>query len=360
MTSPRLEAPWTVTPSTSWASATFSSGTTTCRPPAARPRAPRAGRRGPPAAARRARARRGGRPRGSRPGAHRRRRTATAMGRSKPEPCLGMEAGERFTVTRWAGTGTPEVAAADRTRSGAWPQALSGIPPMANCGSPWVMCASTSTRVPSRPVRVTDRVRPSPRVTTRPRRRAGAAAGGPDGRGCRRRRSARPRAGVVRPHPGRGEPAQPHRLGERHGLDRLAEARGPARLDLADDDPVAVAGDDVDLTVLAAPVALEDGQPLVAQVPDREVLAPPAQAAARVGRADRRGRGARRRARCVVGRCSSCTEPTGRRRPPARLRSCGRRPATTTLWTTPGDRPTTRPRTRPWAARARTSRAPRR
>ena len=65
-------------------------------------------------------------------------------------------------LTRWAGTATPLLAAADRTRSGACAHAASGMPPIAKCGRPCAMCASTSTTVPSRPDSATERVRPRP------------------------------------------------------------------------------------------------------------------------------------------------------------------------------------------------------
>ena len=169
-------------------------------PPPARPPAPRAAPRARRAPARRAPARRGGRRRGrahrgSRPAAE---STATAMGRSKHAPRLGIEAGERLTVTRCGGTGTPLFAAADRTRSGACAHAASGMPPIAKCGSPCAMCASTSTTVPSSPDRATDRVRPRPWLTTRPPRRAARRPAGRAGTGCRRRRRAPARPATAR------------------------------------------------------------------------------------------------------------------------------------------------------------------
>ena len=68
----------------------------------------------------------------------------------------------------------------------------------------------------------------------------------------------RRRPQVVIGQPGGGEPSQPRGLAPGHGLDRLAERGGAARLDLAHDEAVAVEGDQVDLAVLAPPVAVED------------------------------------------------------------------------------------------------------
>ena len=55
--------------------------------------------------------------------------TATAIGRSKPLPFLGIDAGERLTVMRSCGQGPPELAAAALTRLGDWAQAVSGSRP---------------------------------------------------------------------------------------------------------------------------------------------------------------------------------------------------------------------------------------
>lgn len=61
--------------------------------------------------------------------------TAIAMARSNPEPRFGIAAGVRFTVIRRAGKGHPAFAAADRTRSRASPNEVSGSPMMLNAGS---------------------------------------------------------------------------------------------------------------------------------------------------------------------------------------------------------------------------------
>jgi hypothetical protein len=62
-------------------------------------------------------------------------RHATAIARSNAEPCLGSDAGERFTVTRRCGSGQPALVAADRTRSRPCESAASGSPTMTNAGS---------------------------------------------------------------------------------------------------------------------------------------------------------------------------------------------------------------------------------
>ena len=98
------------------------------------------------------------------------------------------------------------------------------MPPTAKWGSPCPTCASTSTSAPSRPERATDQVRPSPWLTTRPPRRAARPRAARAGTGCRRRRPAPAPpapAGVAREVGGR-EPPQPQGLGEGDRLDRLA------------------------------------------------------------------------------------------------------------------------------------------
>ena len=62
---------------------------------------------------------------------------------------------------------------------------------------------------------------------------------------------------VVRGQPALGQHAQPALLGRGHRLDRMAVADPAAGLDLAEDERVAVAGDDVELALAAAPVAVE-------------------------------------------------------------------------------------------------------
>ena len=175
------------------------------------------------------------------------------------------------------------------------------MPPIAKCGSPCAMCASTSTTVPSRPDRATERVRPSPwrhdPTPTTCRSDRGPPGPAQDADDVDAHLRHRRPAGVAR-EVGRRQPPQPHRLGEGHRLDRLAEPRRPTGLDLADDEAVAVARDDVDLAVLAAPVAVEHLHALLAQVAHGQRLAVAAQrSAGRGGRACRRRRGARRSGR---------------------------------------------------------------
>ncbi len=86
--------------------------------------------------------------------------TATAMGRSKAVPDLGIDAGERLTVMRRCGSGTPLLEVPALMRSVDCRHAVSGRPLTAKWGSPWAMSASTSTSAPSRPVSATDLVRP--------------------------------------------------------------------------------------------------------------------------------------------------------------------------------------------------------
>ena len=77
--------------------------------------------------------------------------TASAIGRSKPEPSFRSSAGARLTVTRRRGNSSSADAMPLRTRSRASFSALSASPTIANDGTPSWMCASTSTRRGSRP-----------------------------------------------------------------------------------------------------------------------------------------------------------------------------------------------------------------
>src|SRR5580700_2229854 len=61
--------------------------------------------------------------------------------------------------------------------------------------------------------------------------------------------------------PKHGQLPQPPGLLARNRLDRRPEPQPRASLDLTDDQRPAVKGDDVDLTVLAAPVPIEYQQP---------------------------------------------------------------------------------------------------
>ena len=62
--------------------------------------------------------------------------TASAMGRSKPEPSFRRPAGARLTVMRRSGHSSSALAMPLRTRSFASWHALSGSPTMANAGTP--------------------------------------------------------------------------------------------------------------------------------------------------------------------------------------------------------------------------------
>ena len=105
------------------------------RPPA-RPRRPRS-RRAPGGCARRGRARRERRARrdARRAPAACAARTASAIGRSKPEPSFFRPAGARLTVIRLRGHSSSTLLTALRTRSFASWHALSGRPTIANAGS---------------------------------------------------------------------------------------------------------------------------------------------------------------------------------------------------------------------------------
>src|SRR5699024_1093134 len=95
-------------------------------------------------------------------------RQATATARSKADPALGSEAGERLTVRRRASQGRPQEVTAARTRSRASDSDASGRPTRMKAGSPLAACASTWTRCPSTPTSATDHVRASPTSAHRP------------------------------------------------------------------------------------------------------------------------------------------------------------------------------------------------
>ena len=69
--------------------------------------------------------------------------TLAAIARSCEEPRLGMEAGERFTVTRVCGQRRPQAWQADLTRSRASDSEASGRPMMLKYGRPGEMKACT-------------------------------------------------------------------------------------------------------------------------------------------------------------------------------------------------------------------------
>jgi hypothetical protein len=82
-----------------------------------------------------------------------------------------------------------------------------------------------------------------------------------------------PPAQLVRGEPAQGEPPQPNRLRADHGFGGITEAGARAGLHLADDKRVTVGGDDVDLALGAAPVAVQHPQPRRLQVPRGHLLA---------------------------------------------------------------------------------------
>ena len=74
--------------------------------------------------------------------------SASAIGRSKCEPSLGMSAGDRFTVIRRDGSAIDSAFNAART-------ALSGKPTSEKCGVPGDSAHCTSTRRASTPSKAT-------------------------------------------------------------------------------------------------------------------------------------------------------------------------------------------------------------
>jgi hypothetical protein len=87
--------------------------------------------------------------------------TAAASARSKPLPCLGMDAGDSPMVIRRLGNSPPAFTTAARTRSTDWRTTASGSPTSATPGRPCAMSSSTSTIAPRTPTRPTDQVRAS-------------------------------------------------------------------------------------------------------------------------------------------------------------------------------------------------------
>ena len=94
-------------------------------------------------------------------------RTASAIGRSKPEPSLRRSAGARFTVMRRAGQKSSAEAMPLRTRCFASWQARSARPTIVNTGWPSSTCASTSTRRASSPTSVWVSMRASTNASKR-------------------------------------------------------------------------------------------------------------------------------------------------------------------------------------------------
>ena len=83
--------------------------------------------------------------------AYREATTASAIGKSKPDPVLGNSAGERLTVNRVGSKRRPVEAIAASTRDRDSLSEASGSPTSANAGNPWVWWASTLIRWPLNP-----------------------------------------------------------------------------------------------------------------------------------------------------------------------------------------------------------------
>ena len=78
-------------------------------------------------------------------------RTATAIGRSRPQPCRSALAGGKLMVMAPVGQSSPLFSTAARTRSRASRKLIPGTPETPNAGAPSLMAARTwisSARVP--------------------------------------------------------------------------------------------------------------------------------------------------------------------------------------------------------------------
>ena len=273
----RFTAPSTSTPSTSSASARLACGTTTRRWPA-RAAATTAGRM--PGT---------GRSRPSSPSSPRWTVDATdaasigtsvaseaiAIATSKPEPCLGRLAGERFTVSRRRGSGSPLLAQALCTRCTASPSALSGSPMILNSGVCFDRSASTSTSSPSTPTSATDQVRAT--VTAPPRRRCARAVAVAGSGPVSPIASIR----IRRPCSSAGL-ALIHAAASRHSRTRLRESiasngcpnASPRRVFTSTTTRSrSVADDQVELALATSPVARDDAVAALLEVPCGAVLA---------------------------------------------------------------------------------------
>src|SRR5438128_79829 len=78
---------------------------------------------------------------------------------------------------------------------------------------------------------------------------------------------------VVRPQPRGREPPQPGSLAPGDGFDGRAEAHAAPGLDLAEHQPLTVLGDQVQLAVLTAPVAVEHCRSALLQIARGKLLA---------------------------------------------------------------------------------------
>src|SRR5690606_1593375 len=184
-------------------------------------------------------------------------RTAIAIARSKPEPCLGCQAGVRLTVIRRWARCAPLRPAAARTRSRDWRVLESGRPTSAKEGRPWETSASTSTRVPSRPSRLTEGVRAWP-ISGHPAQmlegdravEVDVEADDVDAHVAVRGRVLH----EVLPH----QASQAAQLLPCHGGLRHPGHHGAARLHLEEHECGAVEGDDVELALAQSEIPLDD------------------------------------------------------------------------------------------------------
>ena len=169
MSRPSVSTAPTVTPGTRLASRMLPTGTTACRMPARAAACtigstPRTGRTLPSSPSSPTTTAPSTAPGGTRPSPA---STASAMARSKQDPCFGSAAGRRFTVIRRIGHRSPELTIAARTRSRASESAASGSPDSTRVGSPLARSASTSTRCPASPTSAMQSVFAYP-IRTRP------------------------------------------------------------------------------------------------------------------------------------------------------------------------------------------------
>ena len=155
--------------------------------------------------------------------------TAIAIGRSKPLPALGIDAGDRLTVSRRLGTDTPEFAAAALIRSGRLLARRVG------------QAADHELRQPLHQVRLdVDQGTLQPGQRHRPGAPQLHVATATRCSSLRRARPGPQHPDHVHPHvdhvahlpgvlgqPARRQPPQPRRLAPGHRLDRVTERRAP-------------------------------------------------------------------------------------------------------------------------------------
>ena len=199
--------------------------------------------------------------------------TASAMARSKWVPRFIRSAGDSRIVTRLvAGHGKPELVTAIRTRSRASCRDGSGRPTRLVPGTPGRHVGLDVDQVAEGAV---ERHRVGGRERHQPSPRTCSISDGPRrGRSTATRSSLRSAGWTscswIQAAASRRSRAELHR-GDRL-VGAAADRRG-AGLDLADDEHVTVAQDQVDLAGRAAPVAVEHDQALLDQVAGGETLA---------------------------------------------------------------------------------------